>query len=61
MKNNISRKEAVKYLEVVYFPKNKIKKDHFSFLVRVAREYFNTEIKFNQDTMGELINNMWGK
>jgi len=61
MKNNISRKEVVKYLEAVYFPKNKIKKDYLSFLVRVAREYFNTEIKFKQDTMGELINNMWGK
>ncbi|MHA1256223.1 MAG: hypothetical protein ACTSPS_11550 [Promethearchaeota archaeon] len=61
MKNNISRKEVVKYLEAVYFPKNKIKKDHLSFLERVAREYFNTEIKFKQDTMGELINNMWGK
>ena len=61
MKNNISRKEVVKYLETVYFPKNKIKKDQLSFLVRVAREYFNTEIKFKQDTMGELINTMWGK
>jgi len=61
MKNNISRKEVVKYLEAVYFPKNKIKKDYLSFLVRVAREYFNTEIKYKQDTMGELINSMWGK
>lgn len=61
MKNNISRKEFVKYLEAVYFPKNKIKKDYLSFLLRVAREYFNTEIKYKQDTMGELINSMWGK
>ena len=58
--NKISRKEVVKYLEAVYFPKNKIKKDYLSFLLKIAREYFNTEIKFRQDTMGDLINSMWG-
>lgn len=61
MKSNISRKEVVHYLEAVYFPKNKIKKDYLSFLLKIAREYFNTEIKFRQDTMGDLINSMWGK
>ena len=61
VKNIISRKEVVKYLEAVYFPKNKIKKDYLSFLLKVAREYFNTEIKFRQETMGDLINSMWGK
>lgn len=59
--NTISRKEVVKYLEAVYFPKNRIKKEYLSFLIKVAREYFNVEIKFRQDSMGELINSMWGE
>ncbi len=59
--NTISRKEVAKYLEAVYFPKNRIKKEYLSFLIKVAREYFNVEIKFRQDSMGELINSMWGE
>ena len=60
-RGNISRKETINYLENSYFPKNKIKKDFLNFLLRITQEYFNREIKFKQDMMGEMISNMWGR